>query len=64
MHKQVKKSKSEILTDYQIAYFKGMVERQELEKELLEEKLRVMKAAEGKLNEMNAADLLHLLCEQ
>jgi hypothetical protein len=38
--------------------------RQELEKELLEAKLRFMKAAEHKLSKMNAAELLRLFSEQ
>lgn len=57
-------SKSEILIDYQIAYFTGMMERQDPDKELLEMKLRVMKAAETKLGGLNAEGMLNMLSEQ
>ncbi|XP_053377568.1 uncharacterized protein LOC123538405 [Mercenaria mercenaria] len=62
--RRVKRSRNDVLVDYQISYFKGMVERQGLEKELLEVKLRILKAAENKMNELNARELLNLISEQ
>ena len=59
-----KRSRSELLMDYQIEYFKGQVERQHLERELLEVKLRIMKKAEQKLDEWHAAELLRLISEE
>ena len=58
-----KKIHGDRLTHFQIQYLRGQVEKHELEMELLQVKLRILKNAEKKFGDARVIDFLGLMSE-